>query len=224
MFYVPAILYYVCKLFYDFRRWMHDPAILDYCFCLFALICFMIATYHAASFSFDHGGRRRLCFYSLCGMFFGATAMAGQDACRSFSSTAQARACAWPTPCRRSETANNLSFKVPCCSGRLVGADATFRPANYAAETRKSSANPLVPLGGQSRPPLRINCGSNNSQRVGVDAHIAPAVQAVFSEIFGEFAGSQWVDVGIDPYGHPGKFSKFAALPVFRRGCSFFLQ
>ena len=26
------------------------------------------------------------------------------------------------------------------------------------------------------------------------------------------------------PYGHPGKFSKFAALPVFRRGCSFFLQ
>ena len=101
-------------------------------------------------------------------------------------------------PCRRSETANNLSFKVPCCSGRLVGADATFRPANYAAETRKSSANPLVPLGGQSRPPLRINCGSNNSQRVGVDAHIDPAVQAVFSEIFGEFAGSQWVDVGID--------------------------
>ena len=77
--YVPAILYYVCKLFYDFRRWMHDPAILDYCFCLFALICFMIATYHAASFSFDHGGRRRLCFYSLCGVFFGATAMAGQD-------------------------------------------------------------------------------------------------------------------------------------------------
>lgn len=75
---LPAILYYVCKLFYDFRRWMHDPAILDYCFCLFALICFMIATYHAASFSFDHGGRRRLCFYSLCGMFFGATAMAGQ--------------------------------------------------------------------------------------------------------------------------------------------------
>ena len=58
---------------------MHDPAILDYCFCLFALICFMIATYHAASFSFDHGGRRRLCFYSLCGVFFGATAMAGQE-------------------------------------------------------------------------------------------------------------------------------------------------
>ena len=23
----------------------------------------------------------------------------------------------------------------------------------------------------------------------------------VFTEIFGEFAGSQWVDVGIDPYG-----------------------
>ena len=76
--YVPAILYYVCKLFYDFRRWMHDPTILDYCFCLFALICFMIASYHAASFSFDRGARRRLCFYSLCGIFFGAAAMAGQ--------------------------------------------------------------------------------------------------------------------------------------------------
>ena len=79
MLYVPAILYYVCTLFFDFRRWMHDPAILDYCFCLFALICFMIATYHAASFSFDHGARRRLCFYSLCGVFFGASAMAGQE-------------------------------------------------------------------------------------------------------------------------------------------------
>ena len=79
IFYVPAILYYVCRLFYDFRHWMLDPAILDYCFCLFALICFMIASYHAASFSFDRGGRRRLCFYSLCGVFFGAAAMAGQS-------------------------------------------------------------------------------------------------------------------------------------------------
>ena len=76
--YVPAILFYVVRLFYDFRHWMHDPAILDYCFCLFALICFMIASYHAASFCFDHGARRRLCFYSLCGVFFGAAAMAGQ--------------------------------------------------------------------------------------------------------------------------------------------------
>ena len=75
---VFVVLFYVAKLFRDFRHWEINPAILDYCFCLFALICFMIATYHAASFSFDHGGRRRLCFYSLCGVFFGATAMAGQ--------------------------------------------------------------------------------------------------------------------------------------------------
>lgn len=78
VFYVPAILFFVCWLFRDFRRWMQDPAILDYCFCLFALICFMISTYHAASFSFDHGARRRLCFYSMAGTFFGLTAMAGQ--------------------------------------------------------------------------------------------------------------------------------------------------
>ena len=78
VFYIPAIFFFVLRLFRDFRRWMQDPAILDYCFCLFALICFMISTYHAASFSFDRGARRRLCFYSLCGVFFGATAMAGQ--------------------------------------------------------------------------------------------------------------------------------------------------
>lgn len=79
VFYVPAIFYYVCRLFYDFRHWTIDPAIMDYCFGLFALICFMIATYHAAAFSFDHGARRRLCFYSLCGVFFGACAMAGES-------------------------------------------------------------------------------------------------------------------------------------------------
>ena len=78
VFYVPAIFFFVLRLFRDFRRWMQDPAILDYCFCLFALICFMISTYHAASFSFDHGARRRLCFYSMAGTFFGLTAMAGQ--------------------------------------------------------------------------------------------------------------------------------------------------
>ena len=74
---VPAVLFYVCRLFFDFRGWMIDPAILDYCFSLFALICFMICTYHAASFSFDHGARRRLCFYGLGGVFFGAVALAG---------------------------------------------------------------------------------------------------------------------------------------------------
>ena len=134
--YVPAILYYVCKLFYDFRRWMHDPAILDYCFCLFALICFMIATYHAASFSFDHGGRRRLCFYSLWRVLW-RDGHGGQDL-SGLSSTAQARACVWPMPCRRSETANN-------------------------PESRKSSANLSFSRGNARNRPLRIERGKPQS-------------------------------------------------------------
>ena len=35
---------------------------------------------------------------------------------------------------------------------------------------------------------------------VGDDAHIVPANQSDFMEIFDEFDGAQWVDVGINPY------------------------
>ena len=35
---------------------------------------------------------------------------------------------------------------------------------------------------------------------VGGDAHIDPAERTVFTEISGEFATSQWGDVGIVPY------------------------
>ena len=35
---------------------------------------------------------------------------------------------------------------------------------------------------------------------IGVDAHIDPAVQTDFTEIQCEFDGTQWGDVGIDPY------------------------
>ena len=35
---------------------------------------------------------------------------------------------------------------------------------------------------------------------VGVDAHIDPAAQTVFTEIQCEFVGTQWGDVGIAPY------------------------
>ena len=74
---VFAVLFFVAKLFYDFRHWMVDPAILDYAFSLFALICFMIACYQAAAFCCDHGSRRQLEFFALAGILFGATAMAG---------------------------------------------------------------------------------------------------------------------------------------------------
>ena len=71
-FYVFAVLFYVAKLFRDFRHWEINPAIGDYCFSLFAMISFMLASYHAGAFSFDRGARRRLAFYSLLGVLFGA--------------------------------------------------------------------------------------------------------------------------------------------------------
>ena len=43
---------------------------------------------------------------------------------------------------------------------------------------------------------------------VGVDAHIDPAERTVFTEISGEFAASQWGDVGIAPYAKTETFQK----------------
>ena len=77
VFYVFVILLLVVQLFYDFRHWMIDPAIMDYCFMLFALIAFMLTSYHAAAFSFDKGSRRTLVFFALCGVMFGGVSLAG---------------------------------------------------------------------------------------------------------------------------------------------------
>ena len=68
--FVPIILFYALRLFRDFRHWMVDPAILDYCFMLFALISFMLAAYHMGAFSFDKGNSRALTFFALAGFFF----------------------------------------------------------------------------------------------------------------------------------------------------------
>ena len=76
-FMIPAVLFYAATLFYDFRGWTTDPQIMDYAFSLFALICFMIATYQAAAFCYDHGSRRQLAFFAPAGVLFGVTAMAG---------------------------------------------------------------------------------------------------------------------------------------------------
>lgn len=68
--YVPIVLFYAARLFRDFRQWMVDPAIMDYCFMLFALIGFMLAAYHMGAFSFDKGNSRALAFFVLVGYFF----------------------------------------------------------------------------------------------------------------------------------------------------------
>lgn len=69
--YVPIILFYAARLFRDFRQWMVDPAIMDYCFLLFALIGCMLAAYHMGAFSFDRGNSRAYVFFALMGYYFG---------------------------------------------------------------------------------------------------------------------------------------------------------
>ena len=72
-------LYYIVRLFLDFRGWMLDPKISDYCYHLFALISFMISSYHAGAYCFDRGARRRLTFFSLTGVLFGAVTLVGAN-------------------------------------------------------------------------------------------------------------------------------------------------
>lgn len=75
--YVLAVVFYVIRLFRDFRHWEINPTILDYCFCLFAMISFMLASFFAGAFSFDRGARRKLAFFSLTGVLFGTVSLAG---------------------------------------------------------------------------------------------------------------------------------------------------
>lgn len=77
--YVPLIVFYMLKLFFDFRGWMNDPAISDYCFTLFASITFLLSAYHAGAFCYGRGCRRKSAFLALCGVLFCAAAMPGLE-------------------------------------------------------------------------------------------------------------------------------------------------
>lgn len=104
----PVIIYCFLKLFYDYRRWMLDPVILDYCFALFAMICFMLAYYHAAAFCFDRGRRRALLFFSMAGAYYGAVALSGAqtaDALFYAGSILSLLACVWQASAIKEENA-----------------------------------------------------------------------------------------------------------------------
>lgn len=79
VFYVVIQIFFIVRLFSDFRRWEVDPAVLDYCFMLFAAISFMLTAYQAGAFCFDRGSRRLLAFFSMTGVLFGAVSAAGAD-------------------------------------------------------------------------------------------------------------------------------------------------
>lgn len=76
---LPAV-FYVVDLVLQFRLWTRDPVILDYCYDLLALICTMCALFHLGGYSFDKGSRRITTFFTMCGVFFNAAAMAGASA------------------------------------------------------------------------------------------------------------------------------------------------
>lgn len=76
--YVLPVLFFVVKLLVVFpRKWMVDPTILDYCFCLFALLSFMLSSCGAAALSFDRGNRREVLLFSLTGVLFGLVSLPG---------------------------------------------------------------------------------------------------------------------------------------------------
>lgn len=70
-------LFFAVELVLEFRNWSKDPAILDYCFDLLALICIMCASFELGGFCFDQGRRRSAVFFCCCAAVFGAAAVAG---------------------------------------------------------------------------------------------------------------------------------------------------
>ena len=69
-------IYAVVKLIVDFKQWSVDPAVLDYCYELFAAISLMCALYHLGGFCFDRGQRRLSVFWCLMCVVFSAVALA----------------------------------------------------------------------------------------------------------------------------------------------------
>lgn len=72
---LPCI-YLIVKLIVDFKQWSVDPAVLDYCYDLFASIAAMCAVFHLGGFCFDRGQRRMSAFWCLVCPFFAAVSLA----------------------------------------------------------------------------------------------------------------------------------------------------
>lgn len=75
--YLLPVVFFAVMLVVDFRIWSRDPAVLDYCYDLFALISVMLGLFYLSGYSLDLGFRRFTVFFLLCGVFFSAAAMAG---------------------------------------------------------------------------------------------------------------------------------------------------
>ena len=87
-----VVAWLVARIIGDFKSWSTDPAVLDYCFQLFGLLCAMLGLFHASGFSADRGKRRITLFWSMTGVFFCAISLAdgGLTACLTYGGLAAA--------------------------------------------------------------------------------------------------------------------------------------
>ena len=69
-------LYLVVRLIVDFKQWSVDPAVLDYCYTLFASISAMCAVFHLGGFCFSQGRRRTSVFWCFLCVVFSAVSLA----------------------------------------------------------------------------------------------------------------------------------------------------
>ncbi len=76
--YVLTVVGFLVKLLWDFRGWEVDPQLSDYCYMLFAGICFLLTAYQTGAFCFGRGNRKLLAFFSLSGILFGVVGIAGE--------------------------------------------------------------------------------------------------------------------------------------------------
>lgn len=74
-FHMLPCLYLVVRLIVDFKRWSVDPAVLDYCYALFASIAAMCAVFHLGGFCFSQGRRRTTVFWCLLCIVFSAVTL-----------------------------------------------------------------------------------------------------------------------------------------------------
>ena len=75
-FHMLPCVYLVVRLIVDFKRWSVDPAVLDYCYALFASITAMCAVFHLGGFCFSQGRRRTTVFWCLLCVVFSAVTLA----------------------------------------------------------------------------------------------------------------------------------------------------
>lgn len=64
------VIWLIVRIIVDFKSWSTNPAVLDYCYQLFGLLCAMLGSFHTAGFSINIGKRRITLFWCMAGVYF----------------------------------------------------------------------------------------------------------------------------------------------------------